>query len=189
MIIVVFSIPLQNSIQQPEWRNGRRDGLKIHCPSKMCGFESRLGHENDRHRRYFRAAAMKCQRYPFPPPLYLSFSRPRALFFIEGRSPRTPPQSAKGLRSDRHRRYFRAAAMKCRRYPFPPPLYLSFSRPRASFFIGGSIIAVLRSFLLLMQDYNVAYGAKRALKRMKRTRKRLKGVGRMLQKVAEKFGL
>ena len=42
---------------------------------------------------------------------------------------------------------------------------------RASFFIGGSIFAVLRSFLLLMQDYNVAYGAKRALKRMKRTRK------------------
>ena len=29
---------------QPEWRNGRRDGLKIHCPLKAWGFESPLGH-------------------------------------------------------------------------------------------------------------------------------------------------
>ena len=61
--------------------------------------------------------------------------------------------------------------------------------PKGAFYIGGSIIAVLWSFLLLMQDYNVAYGAKRALKRMKRTRKKMKGAGRMLKKVAEKFGL
>ena len=66
--------------------------------------------------------------------------------------------------------------------------------------VAGSIIVVLRSYLLLMQDYNVAYGAKRALKRMKRTRKKMKGAGRPLlietlrsiknaKKVAEKFGL
>ena len=28
----------------PGWRNGRRDGLKIHCPLKTCGFEPRPGH-------------------------------------------------------------------------------------------------------------------------------------------------
>ena len=38
---------------QPEWRNGRRDGLKIHCPLKACGFESRLGHEQGKNRSYF----------------------------------------------------------------------------------------------------------------------------------------
>ena len=38
---------------QPEWRNGRRDGLKIHCPLKMCGFESRLGHEQGKNRSNF----------------------------------------------------------------------------------------------------------------------------------------
>lgn len=37
----------------PEWRNGRRDGLKIHCPLKACGFESRLGHEQGKNRLYF----------------------------------------------------------------------------------------------------------------------------------------
>ena len=31
----------------PEWRNGRRDGLKIHCPLKAWGFESPLGHLTD----------------------------------------------------------------------------------------------------------------------------------------------
>ena len=38
---------------QPEWRNGRRDGLKIHCPLKACGFESRLGHEQGKNRSNF----------------------------------------------------------------------------------------------------------------------------------------
>ena len=38
---------------QPEWRNGRRDGLKIHCPLKACGFESRLGHGPGRFGRAF----------------------------------------------------------------------------------------------------------------------------------------
>ena len=38
---------------QPEWRNGRRDGLKIHCPLKACGFESRLGHWPGRFGRAF----------------------------------------------------------------------------------------------------------------------------------------
>ena len=28
----------------PEWRNGRRDGLKIHCPLKTCRFDPGLGH-------------------------------------------------------------------------------------------------------------------------------------------------
>ena len=40
----IFADPIK-----PEWRNGRRDGLKIHCPLKMCGFESRLGHETGWH--------------------------------------------------------------------------------------------------------------------------------------------
>ena len=25
---------------KPVWRNGRRDGLKIRCPSRTCGFKS-----------------------------------------------------------------------------------------------------------------------------------------------------
>ena len=29
----------------PEWRNGRRVGLKIQCPLKTCGFDSHLGHQ------------------------------------------------------------------------------------------------------------------------------------------------
>ena len=31
----------------PEWRNGRRDGLKIRCLVRACGFDSHLGHHND----------------------------------------------------------------------------------------------------------------------------------------------
>ena len=29
---------------EPKWRNGRRDGFKIHCPQRTCGFESHLRH-------------------------------------------------------------------------------------------------------------------------------------------------
>ena len=48
---------------QPEWRNGRRDGLKIHCPLKAWGFESPLGHWPGHHGRAF-----SCPRgdYLFP---------------------------------------------------------------------------------------------------------------------------
>ena len=57
---------------QPEWRNGRRDGLKIHCPLKMCGFESRLGHENSWQKRQLSSFALGgtwllCSQSYYPP--------------------------------------------------------------------------------------------------------------------------
>ena len=43
-----FQLPLQlkrrHDPHMPEWRNGRRDGLKIHCPLKTCRFDPGLGH-------------------------------------------------------------------------------------------------------------------------------------------------
>lgn len=34
----------RSPVTQPKWRNGRRDGFKIHCPQRTCGFESHLRH-------------------------------------------------------------------------------------------------------------------------------------------------
>ena len=78
LVKLIFFISLQSRITgggtvQPEWRNGRRDGLKIHCPLKAWGFESPLGHWPGHHGRAF-----SCPRggLPISPSLLHSFLLP-----------------------------------------------------------------------------------------------------------------